>query len=110
MAPKLKPIGELGFVAQEQCGQWRACACLCGKMVRGPSRPQKSAAQADLQMARSASTRADMAVVLDRLKTEAANVSAPHAAVVEEQAETSCQGAKERTTAEHPEEIHTSHT
>ena len=87
MAPKLKPIDELGFVAQERCGKWRAVASLCGHLVCGPSRSQASAAQADLQVARSASTRADMAAVLNRLKTEAANMSAPHAAVAEEQAE-----------------------
>ena len=86
MAPKLKPIGELGFVEQKRCGEWRAVASVCGHQVRGPSRSQESAAQADLQVARSVSTRADMAAVLNRLKTEAANMSAPHAAVAEEQA------------------------
>ena len=86
MAPKLKPIGELGSV-QERCGKWRATAWLCDHLVCGPFRSQASAAQADLQVARTASTRADMAAVLNRLKTEAANASAPHAAVAQEQAE-----------------------
>ena len=87
MTPNLKPIGELGSVAQGRCGRWRACARLCGETVYGPSRSQASAAQADLQVARTASTRADMAAVLNRLKIEAANESASHAAVAEEQAE-----------------------
>ena len=67
MAPKRKLICDLGSV-QWRSGQWIAAAWLDGKTVYGPTRYQESAAQADLQLARTASSKTEMAALLHQLK------------------------------------------
>ena len=67
MAPKRKLLCDLGSV-QFRSGQWRAAVWLDGNMAYGPTRYQESAAQADLQLARAASSKKDMAVLLHQLK------------------------------------------
>ena len=79
MAPKQQPICKLGKPTQTSSGKWRAVLKIDGKWECGPTRSEKSIAEADLELARKASNKNDMAACLRRLKHEAATAK-EHAA------------------------------
>ena len=72
MAPKQKRICDVGSVQRKSSGHWRATLKVDGKLETGPTRSEKSTAEADLVLARKTSNKSDMAACLQRLKHEAA--------------------------------------
>jgi len=69
MAPKQKSIGSPQKMSS---GQWRAALKVDGKKIYGPTRSEKSMAEADLQLARRTPNKNDVAACLQRLQHEAA--------------------------------------
>ena len=67
MAPKEKPISELGSVARHGNG-WRARVLIGGKEITGPQRETKQEAQADLDRARQCASRNEMEKCLQEVR------------------------------------------
>ena len=72
MAPKERPISELGSVVTHGNG-WRARVLIDGKQIIGPQRATKKEAGADLALARQRASRDEFAQCLQEMRAAVKN-------------------------------------
>lgn len=90
MAPKQKPIEELGTVVQNGNG-WRACVKIGAANTYGPTRATEEDAWTDIRRARGEKSREDMQAFLETVKI-AETAEAPAAAISQKRKKQSSHG------------------